>query len=49
MSDGNQTEDVCCENCFFALETDIEGLIICDRDGQAWHTDMICQHWTRQD
>lgn len=49
MSDGSITDDACCENCFFAEETDIDGLIDCAIDGRSRDTDMVCKHWTRQD
>ena len=45
--DGSQTEDACCENCFYATETDIAGLVQCELDGRSKDDDMVCDHWTR--
>lgn len=43
----NANEDVeqSCENCFYAEQTDINGLIDCLRDGRSKDTDMVCEHW----
>lgn len=45
--DGSKRDDACCKNCSFALE--IDGQIICDRDGSSNDCDAVCCHWTRQD
>lgn len=48
--DANKTDDACCENCFFAVETDIPGLIDCDREnGRSKDIDMVCDHWARRE
>ena len=39
----------CCENCFFAQETDVDGLVDCLRFNRSKDTDMVCEHWIRQD
>lgn len=49
MSDGSKADDACCENCFFAQGTDVDGLIYCERDERSKDCDMVCKHWARQD
>ena len=45
--DGSKVDDACCENCFFASATDIDGLVYCHIDERSKDDDMICDHWTR--
>ena len=35
----------CCENCIHAKETDIDGLIDCEKDGRSKDCDMICDEY----
>ena len=37
--------DKCCENCAYAQETDIDGLIDCEKDGRSKDSDMICDEY----
>lgn len=45
--DGSKIDDACCENCFYASTTDIDGLVYCDLDARTKDDDMLCNHWTR--
>lgn len=35
----------CCENCIHAKETDIDGLIDCEKDGRSKDCDMVCNEY----
>ena len=44
----NEPVEPCCENCFYANETGIDGLIDCMLDGRSKDTDMTCDHFESQ-
>ena len=39
----NGQHNVCCDNCMFAKQTDIDGLVDCTIDGHSKDTDMSCE------
>lgn len=50
MSNENKPDDACCGNCFYATDTDIDGLVDCNIDGRSKDADTApCDHWDRQD
>ena len=38
-----------CENCKYAEQTDIDGLIDCKKDGHSKDCDMVCEQFAKQD
>ena len=44
----NEQIEPCCENCFFANDGGIDGLIICMLDRRSKDTDMTCDHFETQ-
>lgn len=41
----NEIDDACCENCYFAQETGIDGLIDCTLDNRSKDYDMSCKDY----
>ena len=44
----NEYVEPICENCFYANDTDIDGLIDCLIDGHSRDCDMTCKHFEPQ-
>ena len=44
----NEPVEQICENCFFATETDVDGLMYCHNDERTKDCDMSCKQFEKR-